>query len=431
MVPVEAKDEEHKGQSERGRSGGGRWRTVTSWVLVVVASLLAVVSVVVVFGRNQLLNTDAYVNTVTPLASNPAIQTAVAHQVSTNLVQSTDIEDKIKNALPKKAGFLATPITNQVTNTTYALTLKLVQSAKFQQLWVTANRVSHKQLVNLLTGSSKGSLSLANGKVTIDLSQVEVQVKKSLDSQGITVFNRVPAVKGLDFVLFQSKSLSKIQSLVRFLNKLAFVLPVLTIVLLAGAVLLAKNRRRGLIRAAAGLALGMALILVAIAVARNQYLSGLSPDKSEEANAAVIDTVTATLRETVRVIGIVAAVIALLAIVAGVPRVKEWLAGGPRPDWMTGGPFHDFVVGHRKALQWSTVVLGSVILVIWSTPTTLVAVVVVLITLLFVGLIGLFAAQTAKPALAGATAGGGPGGEIGSGPSGSSSGVSSADNTPD
>jgi len=383
--------------------------------------------VVVVFGRNQLLNTDAYVNTVAPLASNPAIQTAVAHQVSTNLVTHTDIEDKIKNALPAKAGFLATPITNQVANTTYALTLKVVQSSQFQQVWVTANRVSHKQLVNLLTGSQQGSLSLANGKVTIDLSQVELQVKKSLDDKGITVFNRVPAVKGLNFVLFQSDQLSKFQSLTRFLNRLAFVLPVITILMLAGAVLLAKNRRRGLVRAAAGLALAMALILVVIAVARNQYLSGLSPDKSEEANAAVIDTVTNTLRETVRIIGIVAAVIALLAVVVGVPKVKAWLAGGPRPEWMTGGRFHDFVVAHRKALQWAVIALGLVILVIWSEPTTLVAIVVVLIALALVGLIGLFAAQTSKPALAGA----GPAGEIESAPRSGSSGAGGTDSTHD
>ena len=40
------------------------------------ACILAVVSVLVVFARNEVLNTDAYVSTVAPLASNPAIQAA-------------------------------------------------------------------------------------------------------------------------------------------------------------------------------------------------------------------------------------------------------------------------------------------------------------------------------------------------------------------
>ena len=74
------------------------------------------------------------------------------------------------------------------------------------------------------------------------------------------------------------------------------VLPIVTLLLFAGAVVLARDRRRGLVRAAAGLALSMALILVLIAVGRNQYIAGLDPPQSPEAAAAVIDTVTATLR---------------------------------------------------------------------------------------------------------------------------------------
>ncbi len=128
-------------------------------MLVVLACILAVVSVVVVFGRNQLLNTDTYVNTVAPLASNPAIQTQVATKVSDQLIARTDLEARVKNALPSRAGFLASPITSEVKSATYTVALKLVQSEQFYKLWVAANRASHKQLVAVLTGSSTGSVS--------------------------------------------------------------------------------------------------------------------------------------------------------------------------------------------------------------------------------------------------------------------------------
>jgi len=103
-----------KGENPMNDDAGGshRWRRISSWVLVVVACILSVLSVVTIFARNQLLNTDAYVNTVAPLASNPAIQTQVAKQVSENLVARTDVETRVKDALPPKAGFLATPITS-------------------------------------------------------------------------------------------------------------------------------------------------------------------------------------------------------------------------------------------------------------------------------------------------------------------------------
>ena len=373
--------------------GGQRWRRVSSWILVVLACILAVVSVVVVFGRNQLLNTDTYVRTVAPLASDPAIQTAVAKQVSQSLITHTDVEQRVKNALPTKAGFLATPITSGVQSATNEITLQLVQSQQFQKVWVAANRASHKQLVALLTGSKEGALASSNGKVTIDLSQVEVRAKKALDAKGITVFDKVPAVKGLDFVLFQSEQLARFQRLTRLLNHLALALPIATLLLFAGGIVLARNRRRGLVRAAAGLALSMALVLVVISIARNQYLSSLSPARSQAANAAVIDTVSAVLRETVRTILFAAALIALGALIAGNSRLRAWLADMGRPSWMTAGPVHGFVAVHRKGLQWTVLGVGLLLLVVWNNPTTLVAVIVLPVTLVVVGLVGVVAGR--------------------------------------
>ena len=55
---------------------------------------------VVVYARNELLNTDTFVATVAPLAKDPAIQTTVATKVSESLVARTDVEQRVKNALP-------------------------------------------------------------------------------------------------------------------------------------------------------------------------------------------------------------------------------------------------------------------------------------------------------------------------------------------
>ncbi|HEX3981073.1 MAG TPA: hypothetical protein VHW93_07610 [Acidimicrobiales bacterium] len=386
-----------------------RWRTVVSWVLVVLACLLAVVSVLAVFVRNQLLNTDAYVATMTPLASDPAIQTQVAKKVSENLIVHGDVEQRIKNALPQKAGFLASPISSGLETLTDQLVLKAVQSPQFEQAWVTANRVSHKQLVAVLTGSGNGSVSTANGRVTIDLSAVEVQAKKRLDARGITVFDKVPAVKGLNFVLFQSDSLVKVQRLTKLLNSLSIALPIITLLLYAASVVLARNRRRGLVRAATGLALSMALILVVIAVARNQYLGSLHVGQSLAANSAAIDIVTSSLRAGVRIILIVAAVVAILSLVAGSKYVRSKADGERAPDWLTQGPVHDFVAAHRRALQWMILVVGLLVLVVWSEPTALVAVVVILITLAVIGLVGLYGGRSPTPAVAGLGTGDGPG----------------------
>jgi hypothetical protein len=155
-----------------------------------------------------------------------------------------------------------------------------------------------------------------------------------------------------------------------------------------------------LVRAATGLALSMAVILVVLAVARNQYLSGLSPNQSVAANQAVVDTVTAALRQAVRIILIAAALIAIVALIAGNRRLRAWTAGGSRPGWIDG-PVHAFVVRHRNGLQWAVLLLGLLVLVIWSNPTALVAVIVVVITLAIVGVVGLFAGRGSTPVMGG------------------------------
>ena len=171
--------------------------------------------------------------------------------------------------------------------------------------------------------------------------------------------------------------------------------------------MLARDRRRGLVHAASGLAVSMALLLVAANVGRNQYLSSLRPASPRPATAAVIDTVDA------------------VAARHGPDRARSWPPSSPSwpswsasarsaggcpertaPSWLTGGPVHDTVAAHRRAFQWLVLVLGLVVLVLWNQPTVLVALIIVLVTLFVVMLVGLYgrtapAAGRHHPATAG------------------------------
>ena len=386
-----------------------RGRTIASWVLIVLACLLAVLSVVVVYARNELLDTDTFVSTVAPLAKDKAIQTTVATKVSENLVARTDLQQRVQNALPEKAGFLANPISGAVKTATYQITLNLVQSPRFQTLWEQALRRSHEQVDNLLLGNKVGALQSTNGEVTVDLSQVENAVKQQLSARGLSVFNKVPNYTGAPFVLFQSDQLAKLQRWVKFLNRLVVVLPIVSILVFAGAVVLARDRRRGLVHAASGLAVSMAILLIAANVGRNQYLSSLRPNQSRAANAAVIDTVDAALLDTVRTVLIVAAIVAIVAFVVGLGPVRRWMHERKAPSWLSSGPVHDTVAAHRRAFQWGVLVLGLVVLVIWNQPTVMVALIIVLVTLFVVMLVGLYGAKRTNT-------GGPPAGATGVGP---------------
>jgi hypothetical protein len=313
--------------------------------------------------------------------------------VSESLVAKTDVEQRIKDALPARADFLANPISGAVQTATYQITLKLVQSSQFQHLWDQALRNSHAQLDNLLLGEKVGAFQSTNGQVTVDLTQVESAAKEQLSARGLSVFDKVPNYTGAPLVLFQSDQLAKIQRWVKFLNRLALVLPIVSVLLFAVAVVLARDRRRGLVHAASGLFVSMALLLIAANVGRNQYLSSLKVTQSKATTAAIIDTVDAALLDTVRTVLVVAGFVALVAFVVGLGPVRRWMQERTMPSWLSGGPVHDTVAAHRKAFQWGVLVLGLVILVLWNQPTVAVALVLVLLTLFVVMLVGLYGGQ--------------------------------------
>ena len=367
-----------------------RLRAITSWASIVLACVLALASVVVIYAHDELLDTDTFVATVGPLASNPEVQHAVADRVSTALVEQTDVEQRVREALPAEADFLATPIADQVKNATDQIALKLMESTEFQQLWDAALRASHDQVEVLLTGSTKGAVSTDNGEVAVDLTKIETQVKERLSAKGITIFDNVPTTNRPELVLFHSSELAKLQNLIKFLDKLAFVLPVIALLLLVAGVALNTDRRKGLVRAAGGLTLTMGLVLVLINVGVHAYLDTVHAPQSKGATTAVIDTVDAPLLDTVRTVLVVAALFTLGALMAGSSHVRHWVGNRQMPAWTTGGAAHDFVAAHRRGLEWGVLAVGLLILVIWNEPTLFVAIVVLLVSFAAMGVVGLF-----------------------------------------
>ena len=95
-------------------NGTPRWRRIVGAVLLVVGCVLVPVSLSAVWVRNTLLDTDNYVSTVGPLADDPAVQQAIANRVTDALFANVDVEKKVADALPPRAGFLATPVANGI-----------------------------------------------------------------------------------------------------------------------------------------------------------------------------------------------------------------------------------------------------------------------------------------------------------------------------
>ena len=320
--PIEAAQAERAPAPKAARTGVPRWHRVLAVVLLVIGFILVPLSAVSIWSRNQLLNTDRYVSTVSPLAGDPDIQKVVATKSVDALFSSVDVSGKVSDVLPKRAKFLGDTIAAQAQGYAVQITEKLLASDRFQNLWDGMNRVAHQQLVNVLkdeNGASAGPAKVKDGKITLDLSNVITTVKTELTKKGLGFLKNVsvPPVKRT-VVLIDTGGIDQARTASKILNAISWLLPILAIGCFVASALLVRPRRRGTIRSGLVLFGGAAFTLVLLAVGRYFYLDAATPPGGNgKAAAAVWDILLRNLRVAVIIVG----VIGLLVAIAG------WLSG--------------------------------------------------------------------------------------------------------
>ena len=408
----------------RRRERTSTWWAVSSAVLITLACVLAPLSVASVWASAELSNTDQYVKTVAPLADDPAVQKAIADKVTTTIFQKLDIQGVTTDALnalaqgqnvpPRVADVLpglAVPITNGVESFTRDTVNKLVASPQFAQLWDQVNRVAHEQVVNLLSGKQGGALSAQGNTITLNLGPIIAQVKTQLVAQGFSLASKIPTIDK-SFVLVQSDSISTAQGFYRTLNTLGVWLPIVTLVLLVAGVVLARERRRALLKGALGLTGAMLVLGIALAIARSWYVSTTPANVlTGQAAGDVFDTLVRFLRTALRMVAVLGLVVALAAFLTGpsVAAVKTRSAfeggigsmrgGAERVGWNTGR-FGTWIHAHRRALQVTAAIAGGLVLVFWTQPTGWVVVGIALVVVVVLALIEFLATPPTAPARA-------------------------------
>ena len=387
-----------------------RWRRIVGTVLLVVGCVLVPVSLSAVWVRNTLLDTDNYVSTVGPLASDPQVQHAIANRITDALFSNVDVEQKVSDALPPRAGLPRRAGRGWRSHRGQRAALRLAESGRFQTLWEKANRRAHEAVVNVLTGGGS-RVSTENGTVAIDTAQIIDNVKAKLDARGITIFDDVnPPAGSQQFVLFQSDDLAQVQGLVDLLQTLAWVLPFVALACFAGAIGLSGNRRRTIQRGAIGVAFAVAVQLVLLKAGRNLYLDAVTTKKSTPGAAgAVWDQLTSFLRTAGFTVIALALVIAFVAWVVGpssaATSLRNWwhrtlgTSGASGADATTPGPVASFVARSKPLLRGIGVAIAFVVLIAWNHPTALTVLVIGLVFVVYLVIVELLGRNaTQEPA---------------------------------
>ncbi len=300
------------------------WR-VLSIVLLVLGCVLAPIGVTTAWAKNLATSQDAYLEAVGPLITDPVIVDAAENRIVTgidtaitNLKLADRIGDELQSlGLPPRLASLATSylatFRTDITDAVTKLVDQVLQSPKLATLWNDANAKAHSTFVELMKGNNPTRLSSIN----IDLSAAVGQVKERLSAAGVDWAGQIPDVP----VVFNLTGNANVQRLAGYYDTLVTAgtwLPIVAVALLLLSALLARSRLRGLSRAGGWLAFSMVVLAVGL-IAGREWLIGKAPTQPQ-VTQAFTRQLTTNLQDTMRLVAVIGAVIAVLAWLFGRSR---------------------------------------------------------------------------------------------------------------
>jgi hypothetical protein len=224
-------------------------RTAIGTILVVLGFLLAAPAVAAFALVGEVTDEQAYLDAVSPLADDPAIQQSVSGQITQAL------DDK---GLPESAR----PLVQKSVDS-------FVAGPDFKKLWVSVNQEAHPQVLAMLRGDDSGSLSVQGDAIVLDLGDVTQQLKQKMVTEGVPLAEQIPPIDA-SVQLISRPAVRQIVPVFDALEKMSVWLPILAIVFLVGGVLISGRRGRTMIVGGIGLVVMMLLLVLFVFLARSE-----------------------------------------------------------------------------------------------------------------------------------------------------------------
>ncbi|HXS34099.1 MAG TPA: hypothetical protein VN758_10055 [Solirubrobacterales bacterium] len=216
----------------------GRRRLVRA--LVVVGSLLAFLSVFAIWSERQALNTDDWVTTSGHLIQNETIRQAVGDYLVDQLYENVDVEKELSEKLPGETKELAGPISGGLRQVAGDGANEVLKSSTAQELWKSANRTTHEQLLEVL--EEKGdTVSTEEGNVSLNLGSLVTNLASQVGI-GANLAEKLPPDAG-QITILRSDQLKTAQNIVVAVKGLALILSLLTFLAFGLAIYLSRDGR--------------------------------------------------------------------------------------------------------------------------------------------------------------------------------------------
>jgi hypothetical protein len=293
-----------------------RKRKIAVWVLIVLAALIALASSLTVWVKEQVLDTDEWVDASAEMLKDDNIRSALSIALTDALFEGRNVAGSLEERLPDALDPLAAPIAGFIETRAPVAADQLLSSPRVLTLWEEINRRVHTRLVALLENEGEAVTVEDNGDVVLDLQPL---VERLAERLGIEVQLAPDTAR---YTIMRSDQLAAAQDAVHAVNVLTVFLGLVVLALLAAAVYLARGFRREALRGVgASLRLVGVILLIVRRVAGNAIVEALTTDQTEPAGGAVWLIATDLLQN-----------VAIALVAYGVlTLVGAWLAGPTRP----------------------------------------------------------------------------------------------------
>ena len=432
------------------RPGGRVVRRWVATVLVVVTTLLVVASTVAVWAHRTVLDTDDFMDAVTPVLDDPAFYDALADHVTEQTLLALDLDARAATRLTEldemmalalveqldaEPGPLLEALSTRVDRLTLAtlapvvadrfeervetLVHRLVDSEAFHDRLPQLVERAHRAAVGVARadGADHPDVYLTDDAVVLDTTPLiaealrealgsvgdmlpgvtlpDALVERAPDARaqlGAALGTRLPDGFG-QVALLDRETFDLVQGTVTTVDRAVWVLVALTVLLVVVTVAVAPARRRVTVQLGIGVVAGLMIAAALVARLRDLVVDAARTTDGERVATVLFDAVAADLHEILWLIGIVAAVGAVVAVLLGRPA---WLRrAGDRWPWLRatdgeGGGISRRVAGHADALR--VVVVAVAVLVVVLTGFSWVGLVLVGL-FLAVCLVGISVAQ--------------------------------------
>jgi len=384
--------------------------TLLAAIVIVLGSLLAPIAVVASWAAVELSDTDRFVSTFGPLSQEPAIQDFITSSTVQAIDEKVNLNDLTANVID---GVIALGTGPRATQALQALkgpaaagmqsllsnaVLQFVQSDSFATVWDNSLRVSHRAIVSVLDNDNRELVAVgSDGTIGIQLAPIIAQVKTVLIAQGLTFASLIPEINKT-IVIAQVDALPAMQVGYRFLTVLGFVLPWVSLLLLAAGVLVARRRVVALIWASSALAFSMTILGVSFGIGKYFVIVSIPASVAPSAATSVVfEILVSAMRQTTVAVAVISVVVAAIAWIAGPfvssKRLRGLASSGfasmrsaAEKQGVTTGRTGHWTYAHRLLLRIAVAVIAAMVilfvhpltvtLVVWTLGFALLAIIV-------------------------------------------------------